>query len=111
MIPAKIFEMHAEICKTFAHAKRLEIIDALELRELSATQILEIVQISKANLSQHMGVLVQHGVVEARRQGLHVFYRIADERIITACRLMREVLLAHIEKTSSLVRSHAKGQR
>lgn len=100
-----VFDLHAEICKTFAHPKRLEIINALESDELSASQILEIVKISKANLSQHMGTLVQFGVVESRKQGLHVFYRISDARIITACRLMREVLIANIEKQSEIMKS------
>ncbi|MBK9580059.1 MAG: winged helix-turn-helix transcriptional regulator [Fibrobacteres bacterium] len=100
-----VFELHAEICKTFAHPKRLEIINSLESSELSATQILDIVKISKANLSQHMGILVQFGVVESRKQGLQVFYKISDDRIITACRLMREVLISNIEKQSETLKS------
>lgn len=64
-----LFVRHADICKTFSNPKRLEIIDLLrDKTELSASQLLEKIEISKANLSQHMAVLTQKGVVKSRRR-------------------------------------------
>lgn len=55
-----LFIRHADICKTFSNPKRLEIINSLrDNAELTAGQLLEKMDISKANLSQHMSVLVQ----------------------------------------------------
>jgi len=98
-----IFTMHADICKTFAHAKRLEIINALREKEMSASQLLKKIKISKANLSQHMGILIQKGVIIARREGINIFYRLSDARIIKACDLMREVLIKRLEDNTKIL--------
>ena len=98
-----LYTLHAEICKTFANAKRLEIINALRDKELTAKQLLEKVKINKANLSQHMGLLVEKGVVISRKSGTNVFYRLSDERITKACELMREVLIKHLEQNNKIL--------
>ncbi|MDP2982946.1 MAG: metalloregulator ArsR/SmtB family transcription factor [Candidatus Latescibacter sp.] len=93
-----LFVRHAEICKTFSNPRRLEIISALrDKKELTASQLLELIDTSKANLSQHMAVLVQKGVVKSRREGINVFYQLSDERITKACDIMREVLIGRLE--------------
>lgn len=99
-----IFEMHADICKTLANPKRLEIINALRDKEMPASQLLERINISKANLSQHMSILIQKGVVVARREGINIFYRLSDDRIIKACDLMREVLIKRLEENNKILK-------
>ena len=59
---------------------------------------------SKANLSQHMSVLVQKGVVLSRKDGVNVLYRIADDRILKACSLMRAVLIKILEGNSKIIK-------
>src|SRR4030066_1700470 len=95
-----IFVLHANICKTLANPKRLEIIDALRNEELTASQLIQKMHISKANLSQHMSILAQKGVVLSRREGINVFYKLPDKKITKACDLMREVLLKNLEQNS-----------
>jgi ArsR family transcriptional regulator len=103
-----IFTLHADICKTFANSKRLEIINALRDEEITASQLLQKINISKANLSQHMGILIQKGVVVARREGINVFYRLSDDRITKACDLMREVLIKKLEKNNKILKKLKK---
>jgi ArsR family transcriptional regulator len=98
----KIFELQADICKIFSNAKRMEIINVLKDREVSASDLIEKIGLSKANLSQHMGVLRSKGVVLARREGLSIFYRIANPKIIQACDLMREVLLEQLQEKGKM---------
>ena len=98
-----IFLLHANICKTLANPRRLEIIAALRDDELNATQLTQKVRISKANLSQHMSILIQKGVVLSRREGLNVFYKLSDERITKACDLMREVLIKNLEQNKNIL--------
>ncbi len=98
-----IYVLHADICKTLANPKRLEIINTLRDEELSAGQLLMKINISKANLSQHMSILIQKGVVRSHRKGKNVFYRLSDNRIITACDLMREVLIKNLEQTNRIL--------
>lgn len=102
-----LFIRHADICKTFSHPKRLEIISTLrDNAELTASQLLEKIEISKANLSQHMSVLTQKGVVKSRREGINVYYQLSDERITKACDIMREVLLCKIREDSKILKNH-----
>jgi len=99
-----IFLLHANICKTLANPKRLEIIDALRNDELTATQLVQKLHISKANLSQHMSILIQKGVVLSRREGINVFYKLSDARITKACDLMREVLIKNLEQNKNILK-------
>ncbi len=101
----KIYELHADICKIFSNAKRLEIINALKDRELSAGELIDKIGLSKANLSQHMSVLKSKGVILSRREGVNIYYRIANPKIIQACHLMREVLLEQFQERGKMVSS------
>jgi ArsR family transcriptional regulator, virulence genes transcriptional regulator len=99
----EIYKLHSEICKTLANPLRLKIINVLEDKERAAGYLLETIEISKANLSKHMGILIQKGVVQARKQGKNVFYRLTDERITRACTLMREVMIKNLEKSRTIL--------
>ena len=98
-----IFLLHANICKTLANPRRLEIIAALREDELTATQLARRIHISKANLSQHMKILIEKGVVLSRRECLNVFYKLDDEIITKACDLMREVLIKNLEQNKTML--------
>ena len=98
-----IFLLHANICKTLANPRRLEIIAALRDEEFTATQLTQKIKISKASLSQHMSVLIEKGVVLSRREGVNVFYKLSDERITKACDLMREVLMKNLEQNKTML--------
>ena len=99
-----LYIRHADICKTLSNPKRLEIIDLLRDRaELTASQLIWKIKISKANLSQHMNILVQKGVVKTRRDGINIFYQLSDVRITMACDIMRDVLLSKIKEDAKLL--------
>jgi ArsR family transcriptional regulator len=74
-------------------------------RELTASELIERTGISKANLSQHMSILKSKGVVINRREGLNIYYRISNPKIIQACDLMREVLLEQLQEKGKMVAS------
>jgi len=99
----KIFELHADVCKVFSNSKRLEILNTLREKELTASELIEKIGLSKANLSQHMSILKSKGVVVSRREGVNVYYRISSPKIIQACDLMREVLLEQFQEKGKMV--------
>jgi len=99
----EIYELQADVCKIFSNAKRMEIISTLKDREMSAGELLEKIVLSKANLSQHMAVLKAKGVILTRREGVNIYYRIANLKIIQACNLMREVLMEQIQEKGRIV--------
>lgn len=98
----KIYELHADVCKILANAKRIEILNMLKDREMSAGELLEKTRLSKANLSQHMTVLKSKGVIITRKDGLKVYYAISNPKIIQACNLMKEVLLEQLQEKGKM---------
>jgi len=87
-----IFEMQAEICKTLTNPKRIEILNALNTDERTVTELVEALGASKANVSQHLAVMRHKGILTTRREGVNIFYRVANPKVIEACSLMKEVL-------------------
>ena len=107
----ELYVLHAEICKTLANPKRLEILNVLGKGEVSVAQLVRILRLPKANVSQHLAVLRSRGVVKARREGLNVYYRVANSKIIRACRLMRDVLVEHLDESARATRKWGAASR
>jgi ArsR family transcriptional regulator, virulence genes transcriptional regulator len=99
-----IYRLHAEVCKTLSHAKRLEILDILRQEEMSVGVIVKKMKVSKANVSQHLAILRKAGILKTRREGLTIFYCISSAKVTRACDLMREVLLEQHAKKDSLLK-------
>jgi DNA-binding transcriptional ArsR family regulator len=98
----KILEMQCQICKAVAHPVRLEIVDLLSRREMGASALLTELETSKANLSKHVTQLVQAGVVDQRRKGRQVSYRLAHPEIHEACSIMRSILYRRLKQGEKL---------
>lgn len=104
MTDRRLYRLHASICHTLANPKRLEVIDRLRANEMSVTELAQALEVSQANLSQHLAVMREKGMVKTRRSGLNVFYRLSSPKIIQACDLMRQVLLEHLDSGAKIVR-------
>ena len=105
----RIFDLHARICRTFSHPKRLEILNLLRDGELPVSQLAEQMGVSLANVSQHLAVLRDKGVVVTRREGVSVYYRVSNPKIIQACDLMREVLFEQLAHSGQLAQIMQEG--
>ena len=108
MIKKDLFDLHAGICKTLANPKRLEIIYALKEGEKAAGEIVEALGIPKANASQHLSLLRSCGVVRSRRAGVNIYYSISNPKIVSACMLMREVLMEQMDEKKTLLKKLRK---
>ncbi len=87
-----IYELQAEICKILSSPKRIEIISALKDGEKTVTELVDILGTPKANVSQHLAVMRLKGILKSRRNGVNIYYSIANPKVVQACALMREVL-------------------
>ena len=76
-----LYELQSEVCKTLASPKRLEILNALKDGEKTVGELVEILGVPKANVSQHLAVM----------------------RLIQECMLMREVLTEQMKERSKLI--------
>lgn len=108
-----IYEMQANICHALSHPVRLYILDLLSDEELNCTQLLDILEIPKANLSQHLSVLKEAGILKTRKEGQFQLVSLAIPRIKDACLLVRKILadrLLEEEKSMSEIRKNLKAQ-
>jgi ArsR family transcriptional regulator len=103
----RLLQLHAATCRMLAHPTRLATIEALRGGERSVGDLVGAVGTTAPNLSQHLAAMRDAGVVEARRAGRFVFYRIGDPRILQAFGLMREVLLRRLARDARLA-AHAR---
>jgi ArsR family transcriptional regulator len=98
-----LFELQAEVCKTLSSPKRLEIISALKDGEKTVGELVEILGVPKANVSQHLAVMRLKGILNSRREGVNIYYSITNPKVIDACSLMREVLTEQMHERSKLI--------
>ena len=99
----RLFVLHAEVCKAMASPTRLKILDALGRGERSVDAMARSLKLRKANLSQHLAVLRQRGIVATRRDGLNIYYRCANPKMLKACAILREVLLEQLAEGGRLI--------
>jgi len=98
-----LFELQSDVCKTLASPKRLEIINALKEGEKTVGELVEILGVPKANVSQHLSVMRLKGILKSRREGVNIYYQIANPKVVQACALMREVLTEQMKERSKLI--------
>lgn len=98
----EIYELHARLCKALADPKRLLIINALRDGPKAVGELTSELELSQSNVSQHLAVLRERGVVSATREGNNVFYALRDQRIVGALDLLREVMAAQLNRRTEL---------
>lgn len=90
---SKIFELHADLLKALAHPKRLEIIHLIREQKLSVTDIHTMLDLPQANISQHLMILRDAGIVRTERDGKQIYYSLVGHEIIEASDLVRSFLI------------------
>jgi ArsR family transcriptional regulator len=86
------FRLHAEICKVLTEPKRLMLVDALRHGERSVGELAEAIGVSLPNASQHLTVMRGAGLVEGRRAGTTVRYRLVEPAIVEACAIIDRII-------------------
>lgn len=79
------FESAADLFRVMSAPMRLKIINCLCGGERNVSYLLTQVNTTQPNMSQHLNTLYQAGIVAKRRDGVQIFYRIADHRIVSIC--------------------------
>ena len=84
-------EQASRALKAMAHPLRLKILCVLGNKEVSVQDIVECVGTSQSNISQHLAILREKGVLLTRKDANRVYYRVGDGRTLTLIGMMREV--------------------
>lgn len=82
--------------KAIAHPLRLKVLCVLAGSELSVQEIVDYVGTSQSNISQHLAILRDKGVLATRKDANRVFYRIGDPRTLKLVSMMRDVFCTSI---------------
>jgi len=98
----ELYALKAELCKTFADAKRLIIIDELRQGETTVGELARVLEFPQAVVSHNLAILRDKGVVQFRREGTSVYYSLSDPKIGDACEMVHEILLDRMEKNKQL---------
>lgn len=106
----EITTLQAEILRTLANPRRLEIIHRLAQGPCEVRRLAEELGVNQPNVSQHLAVLRAAGLVDFERDGREVRYRLTDPDVVVACGVMRSVLqrrLVRLGRLSTLEAAHA----
>ena len=106
-----LLQMQAQICQTLADPTRLELLYLLGERERSVKDLVELTGLRQSNISQHLALMRERGLVVARRSGNSVYYSLADRKILEACKLTREILLERLRRERELSALSTAGHR
>jgi rhodanese-related sulfurtransferase len=104
----RIFEQFARIGKALSSPKRLEILDLLAQAERTVEEVARETAMPVASASQHLQVLKGARMVEARREGLYIYYRLADEGVFRAWRAVRDLGEARLAEVDQVVETYLK---
>jgi DNA-binding transcriptional ArsR family regulator/rhodanese-related sulfurtransferase len=102
----RLYEQFARIGRTLASPHRLELLELLAQGERTVESLAAEAALSVANASQHLQALRRAALVERRKEGLSVYYRIADPAVWDLCMALRTVAEKRLADLERLVREH-----
>lgn len=102
----RLYEQFARIGKALSSSHRLELLEVLAQGEHSVEALAQETGMPMANASQHLQVLRAAQLVEVRREGVYIYYRLADERVFSLWQAMREVGEARIAEIERIVQTY-----
>ncbi len=98
-----IYKLHAEFCKFMANPKRIEILFLLGEQELCVEEIASKMGIKVPNVSQHLSIMREKGVVENRREGTKIYYKITNPKTLEACLIMKDAMIEQMKKDLNII--------
>jgi ArsR family transcriptional regulator, virulence genes transcriptional regulator len=103
-----IYNLQAEISKTLAHPLRIALLHTLKDGEKTVNELVEILNASQSNISQHLALMRQRQMVKTRKNGSSVYYRVANPKISQACDIMREVLMEQLSQKHEIAKNYSQ---
>ncbi|NPV00336.1 MAG: winged helix-turn-helix transcriptional regulator [Brevinematales bacterium] len=94
----KIYGMHADFCKFMGNPKRIEILFLLGEGEKCVEELASLMDIRLPNVSQHLAIMKNKGIVESNRAGTKIFYRLSNPKVLEACLIMRDLMIEQLNK-------------
>ncbi len=94
----------ADYFKVLSELSRLQVLCALKEGEKNVTEIIKATGLGQANVSKHLKILTQAGIVARQPQGVSVYYQIADQIIFELCELVCQRLEIQLQEQSQVLK-------
>ncbi len=104
-----IYVAKAEFFRVLGHPARVRILELLREGERSVGELQVALGLDSSGTSQHLGVLRRQGILESRREGTSVYYRVRDPRTFDLLEVARGILTSSLEATRALLAEMATG--
>ncbi len=104
-------QFKAGIFQALGHPTRVAMVECLSRSEMSVSTLCEKVGVEQANASQHLAVLRNKHIVETRKEGNQIFYRLRDPLLREVLEKMREYFFNHMNEAMEMLRDEKKGAR
>ena len=101
-------QFKAEIFQALGHPTRIAIVEYLRVGEISVGQLCEKVGIEQANASQHLAVLRSKHIVETRKEGNQIFYRLRHPLVGDMLEMMRQYFFDHMNEAMQMLREEQR---
>ena len=101
-----LFRQFAAVAKAVAHEHRLELLEALAQVELSVEALANCAGVSIANASQHLQRMRRAGLVETRREGKFIYYRLSDNAVLDLISALARIGERHVAEVDKIVRTY-----
>jgi DNA-binding transcriptional ArsR family regulator len=89
----KLFINQADFCSIFRNSIRLKILCMLGFKERSVGEMSERLEVSMSNISQHLRIMKDRGIISSRKEGQRIFYRITNEKFLSGPAMVRSGLI------------------
>jgi ArsR family transcriptional regulator len=98
-----VYALKADFFRVLGHPARVRLLQILRNGELTVGALQEALELESGATSQHLSVLRKQGLVESRRDGTSVYYRVKDPRTLELLELVRGIILATLEGNRALL--------
>lgn len=91
-----VYELHARVCQALSHPSRLRLLDLLRSGERTVKDLVALTGSSQPNLSLHLKVLLEAGILARRQAGTTAWYRVSQPEVFDAVDILRRILTRRI---------------
>ncbi len=99
-----VVKLTADFFKTLSHPARIKILHSLEQGERCVCDLLEEIDIEQSNLSQHLGMMKKQGIIDSRKDGQKVNYRIVYQSVMDVVCAAEKTLSQQIGHSQSILK-------
>ncbi|MGG6296266.1 ArsR/SmtB family transcription factor [Leptolyngbya sp. AN02str] len=110
-VPLEVVQQVAEYFSVLSEPTRLRILNVLRGGERCVQELVEATETSQANVSKHLKVMLQAGILTRRTKGTSAYYSVEDELIFELCTLVCDRLATRIEQQAQYFRALSLASR